>query len=461
MSPCGGGRMEAAEPKKRMLSGGVFRPVFLFALPIMVGNFFLQLYITVDAVIVGRFLGSHSLAAVSVATPILFIVVFFLAGGCTGVSVLIAQIYGSGDTKKLKKTMSTALIFGALFTLELTALCLCGARGVLAWTKAPAELRDETMAYLNIVFAGLIFSFLYNYYASALRGIGNSKIPFVFQAAASALHIAMNLLFVGALGLGVRGSALATVLSQMFSSGACIYYVYRYEPLLALRRGDCAVDRAALGQTIGYSWASALQSIIVYVGRFLTQGCVNPMGADVVAGYNAATRIEAIVVMPYEGISTAESTFIAQNLGAGHAERVRAGVRASFVMNLAYVSVACTLVFRNAAAIMGIFVPDGSNSVIIEAGSLYLRPQSVYLALSAVDVVMQSFLRGLGEFRVVMVVSLLQIVLRVILSFWLVPSLGIPAIAHATAAGWVMIFFALIVLSRRRLRQIDGRLQRA
>ena len=165
MSPCGGGRMEAAEPKKRMLSGGVFRPVFLFALPIMVGNFFLQLYITVDAVIVGRFLGSRSLAAVSVATPILFIVVFFLAGGCTGVSVLIAQIYGSGDTKKLKKTMSTALIFGALFTLGLTALCLCGARGVLAWTKAPAELRDETMAYLNIVFAGLIFSFLYNYYA--------------------------------------------------------------------------------------------------------------------------------------------------------------------------------------------------------------------------------------------------------------------------------------------------------
>lgn len=461
MSPCGGGRMEGAEPKNRMLSGGVFRPVFLFALPIMVGNFFLQLYITVDAVIVGRFLGSHSLAAVSVATPILFIVVFFLAGGCTGVSVLIAQIYGSGDTEKLKRAMSTALIFGTLFTLGLTALCLYGARGVLMWTKAPAELHDETMAYLNIVFAGLIFSFLYNYYASVLRGIGNSKIPFVFQAAASALHIAMNLFFVGALGLGVRGSALATVLSQMFSSAACICYVYRREPLLALRRGDCAVDRAALRQTISYSWAAALQSIIVYVGRFLTQGCVNPMGADVVAGYNAATRIEAIVVMPYEGISTAESTFIAQNVGAGHAERVRAGFRAGLVMNLMYVAVACTLLFLNAAAIMGIFVPGGSNPVIVQAGSLYLRPQAVYLTLSAVDVVMQSFFRGLGEFRIVMIVSLLQIVVRVILSFWLVPSLGISAIAHATAAGWLLIFFVLSVLSHRRLRQIDGRLLRA
>lgn len=453
--------MEGAEPKNRMLSGGVFRPVFLFALPIMVGNFFLQLYITVDAVIVGRFLGSHSLAAVSVATPILFIVMFFLAGGCTGVSVLIAQIYGSGDTEKLKRAMSTALIFGTLFTLGLTALCLYGARGVLMWTKAPAELHDETMAYLNIVFAGLIFSFLYNYYASVLRGIGNSKIPFVFQAAAAALHIAMNLFFVGALGLGVRGSALATVLSQMFSSAACICYVYRHEPLLALRRGDCAVDRAALRQTISYSWAAALQSIIVYVGRFLTQGCVNPMGADVVAGYNAATRVEAIVVMPYEGISTAESTFIAQNVGAGHAERVRAGFRAGLVMNLMYVAVACTLLFLNAAAIMGIFVPGDSNPVIVQAGSLYLRPQAVYLALSAVDVVMQSFFRGLGEFRIVMIVSLLQIVVRVILSFWLVPSLGISAIAHATAAGWLLIFFVLSVLSHRRLRQIDGRLLRA
>lgn len=453
--------MEVAEPKERMFSGGVFRPIFLFALPIMVGNFFLQLYITVDAVIVGRFLGSRALAAVSVATPILFIVVFFLAGGCTGVSVLLAQIYGSGDTEKLKRAMFTALVFGTLFTLGLTALCLYGARGVLVWTKAPAELHDETMAYLNIVFAGLIFSFLYNYYASALRGIGNSKTPFIFQVAASALHIAMNLLFVGVLGLGVRGSALATVLSQMFSSTACIYYVYRHEPLLALRRGDCAVDRAALGQTVSYSWAAALQSIIVYVGRFLTQGCVNPMGADVVAGYNAATRIEAIVVMPYEGISIAESTFIAQNVGAGHAERVRAGFRAGFVMNLTYVSAACTLLFLNAAAIMEIFAPGGSNPVIVQAGSLYLRPQAIYLVLGAVDVVMQSFFRGLGEFRIVMVASLLQIVLRVILSFWLVPSLGVSAIAHATAAGWVMIFFMLSALSYRRMRQIDGQFQRA
>ncbi len=434
---------EKADPKKRMLSGGVFLPIFLFALPVVVGNFFLQLYVTVDAIIVGRYLGAQSLAAVSVGSPILFIVVFFLYGGCTGVSVLLAQTYGSGDLKKLKENMSGGLIFGTLFTLALTVVCLAGSRSVMVWTKVPPELHDEAMAYLKIVFSGLIFSFLYNYFASALRGIGNSRVPFLIQAAASCLHICINVCFVGVFSLGVRGSALATVLSQVFSSLTCAVYVYRREPALALRREDFTVTRESISKIVNYSWASALQSIIVYVGRFLTQGCVNPLGAGMVAGYNAATRVENFLMMTSDGVGASISTFIAQNLGAGHAERVRAGFRTGAAMILAYAVPAGTLLFINAPRIMEIFVSGAGESDIVSAGTVYLRPMAVYLLLSGIDTAMQSTFRGLGRFRTVMLVSLSQIIIRVILSFNLVPVYGIPAIAHSTGVGWMLIFFWL------------------
>jgi len=436
-----------------MLTGGVFSSIFLFSLPIIIGNFFLQLYVTVDAIIVGRFLGPQSLAAVSVASPILFVVVFFLYGGCTGISVLIAQEFGSGDKKSLHETVATSLLFGCGFTLALTAACLLGARSVLVWTKAPLELHDETMAYLNIVFTGLIFSFLYNYFASALRGIGNSRVPFVFQVIASCLHVAMNLFFVGQCGLGVRGSALATVLSQLASSAACLVYIYRREPMLALHRGDFRITPRALRATISYSWAAALQSIIVYVGRFLTQGCVNPLGAARVAGYNAATRVENVTMMAYEGVGVALSTFIAQNLGAGHGERVRSGLKTALTMAMSYTTVAALAVYAFAPQIMSMFVSSGAGGEVISAGVSYLRPMCIYLMLSNVDAIMQYFFRGLGEFRTVMFVSLSQIVLRVILSFLFVPRWGVPAIAHSTAVGWLMIFFVLSWLVHRHFKR--------
>lgn len=439
-----------------MLSGGTAWPIFLFALPIMLGYFFQQLYITVDAVIVGRFLGNQSLAAVSVASPILFIVVFFLFGACTGVSVLMAQIYGSGDRKHLKEEMSTALIAGTVFTLALSALCLCTARDILVWTKAPAEIHDETMAYLEIVFVGLIFSFLYNYYAAVLRGIGNSRIPFVFQVLASLLHIGMNLLFVGVMGLGVRGSALATVLSQALSSAACIVYVYRSEPLLALHRGEFLFVRSAFVKTLGYSWASAMQSIIVYVGRFLVQGCVNPFGAEVIAGYNAATRVEGIVMMPFSGVSTATATFCAQNIGAGHVERVKSGYKVGLVMDFVYAVLACAALYWGAHGVMTIFVSgESSGSVIIGTGVEYLRWMAFYYTIAAVDEVQQGFFRGLGAFQTTMLVSLLQIIVRVSLSFLLVPRMGIPAIAHATGIGWAMVFVGMSLYSWHRLKGLE------
>ncbi|MGI6074895.1 MAG: MATE family efflux transporter [Pyramidobacter sp.] len=451
------GQIDGPEKNSRgnMLKGSVFWSMILFALPIVVGNFFLQLYVIVDAIIVGRFIGARSLAAVSVATPISSIVVFFLFGGCTGVSVLVAQTYGGGDRRKLREAISTSLIFGVAFTFFLTWLCIAFTPSVLRWTRTPPELCEETTLYLDVVFWGLIFSFLYNFFASALRGIGNSRAPFLIQAAASCLHIAMNLFFVGYAGMGIRGSALATVLSQVFSSLVCVVYVYRREPLLALHRGDWHLSAAMLKLTLNYSWASALQSVIVYVGRFLTQGCINPLGADNVAGYNAATRVENIVMMTYDGVNVALSTFIAQNLGARQSGRIASGFFTAMAADVGYIAVAGALLFWKAPAIMGIFVSGAASPGIIDAGVQYLRPMACYLTISVFVALFQSTLRGLGKFRIIMTVSLVQIAIRVFLSFRLVPVLGIPATAHSTAVGWLAVLIWIAPPVCRRLKEFS------
>ena len=438
-----------------MLRGGVFRSLLLFSLPLVVGNFFQQLYVTVDAVIVGRYLGSLHLAAVSVAQPMLFVVLFLLAGGCTGITVMAAQLFGAGDMAKLRQSLFSALCFGGAVTAALTVLSLAAAPAVLELTRVPPELRGETLQYLRIVLSGLIFSFFFNYAVSVLRGIGNSKAPFYIQLAASVFHIAVNVLMVGFLDLGVRGSALATAGSYLFSSALCLVYIRRRVPLLALKREDCRVRLWAVSMTFRYSWAAALQSIVVYIGRFLTQGCVNPLGAEVVAGYNAAVRVENVLMIPYDSIGNAEATFIAQNMGAGQYGRVRQGLRTGAVSAFAVMAVLVPVVWLLSPSIMGLFLSHASpDSLLIATGTTYLRIQVFYLLISCLDSAMQYYFRGLARFRLVMTMSMVQIVLRVALTFLLTPRWGIPAIAHATLAGWLAIFFPLLYLTRKSLASL-------
>jgi len=436
-----------------MLSGNQTKAILLFSLPIVLGNILQQLYNTVDAIVVGQHLGETSLAAISVASPIMAILLAFIMGCCVGISVLMAHLYGSGDREAFHKEACTALIAGLVFTVFLAAASSLALEPVLIWQNTPPSLIPEVKQYLNVIFIGLIFTFLYNYYFACLRAVGNSRTPFIFLAISSVLHIVLAVLFIDVWNKGIAYVALSTVLSEGFSALCCWLYIRLRVPFLSIGRKNLTFSRRALSQTISYSWAAALQQIVVYLGRFLTQGCMNVFGEQSIAGYNAATRVEGFILTPSEGVGTAVSTFFAQNMGAGKPERIKKGFRVGVMINLTVGATIICLLQLFSRQIMALF---SDSNVIIGIGVQYLKFMSYFYLVTGITTVMQGLFRGLGKLKTTMAFSGLQIGIRVICAYLLVPSYGVYGIAYAVVGGWLTQALLEGILVRRQMRELDG-----
>ena len=436
-----------------MLSGSQTKAILIFSIPIVLGNILQQLYNTVDAIVVGQNLGETSLAAISVASPIMSILLAFIIGCCVGISVLMAQLYGSGDKEAFHKEASTALIAGLVFTVFLAVVSNLTLEPILIWQNTPRSVIPEVKAYLNVVFIGLIFTFLYNYYFACLRAVGNSRTPFIFLAISSVLHIVLALLFIHVLKKGIVFVALSTVLSEGFSALCCWLYIRFRVPILSIGRKNLTFSKQALVQTISYSWAAALQQIVVYLGRFLTQGCMNVFGEESIAGYNAATRIEGFILTPSEGVGNAVSTFFAQNMGAGKPGRIKKGYRVGVMINFTIGATIVCLLQLFSSQIMSWF---SGNSVIIGIGVKYLKFMSYFYLVTGLTTVMQGLFRGLGKLKITMAFSGLQIFIRVTCAYLLVPTFGVYGICFAVVGGWLTQALLEGILVRKQKRELDA-----
>lgn len=409
--------------------------ILRFALPIMGGNVLQQMYNTLDSVIVGRYVGEHGLAAVGVASPIMSLLVFFLFGVGLGMTVLLAQRYGNGDLEEFRRNAATALTGGCLFCVPLTLLCVLLAQPVLLLLRTPPEILGQAVLYLRIVFCGLIFTFLYNYHSAALMAIGDSKTPFYALAISSVLNVVLDVLFVGPMGMGVGGAALATVIAQGTSSVLCLIYVYLRRPELSFHLRELRVERRCLRDLVSFSSASALQQTVLYGGRLLIQGAVNPLDVSVIAGYTAACRIESMILVPMEGVASASASFCAKHVGAGDKAGVRDGFFSGLKLSAAYNVTVSAAVWLLAPQIMGLFRLD---SPVAEAtGVTYLRYIVVFYLLASCTQMLQALFRSLGRLKITIQNSVLQISLRVLTSYLLIGVLGIRAVCLGTFIGWV------------------------
>lgn len=426
-----------------MTQGKISRQIVTFAMPIIMGNIFQQFYNTADAMIVGRMLGNNAFAAVSVANPIMSVVLFFLVGLCMGVSVLLAQYFGAKRYEKLKVQLSTALISGVIFTLVVSAICFIFSKRLLIATNTPPEILEAANQYLQIVFAGLIFSFLYNFYASALRALGDSQAAFIYLVISSLLNIVLDILFIRFTPFGVAGAACATVLSQGVSSFLCIVYIYRKVDLLALKKGELIFEKSILKNTIAFSWAAALQQTFLYLGRMLIQGTINAHGTNMISGYNSALRLEAFLMAVAEGTAAALATFAGQNLGAGTIKRLRDGFRNTIAINLVFWAASSVLFIFFAEELVGMYI-QGGNSEVIHIGSSYLHIMTPFYIMLCITSPLQAFFRGVGKIKITMIATFTQIVVRVVLSLILVPPFEVVGVCASVIAGWFfMLFFDL------------------
>ncbi|MBR0154355.1 MAG: MATE family efflux transporter, partial [Lachnospiraceae bacterium] len=306
------------------LTKGRITPLLIkFTVPLVLGNLLQITYNAADSIIVGRAVGKEALAAVGTCNPVMTLMILFLNGLCIGAAVLMGTQYGAGDYDTLKRQVSTTLLAGLVFTVVLSVLCIVFAGPILKLLQVDPDWYDIALEYMQIIFLGLVFTYLYNFFSATLRALGDSIAPLLFLMISAGVNIAGDLFFVLVLDWGSRGCAIATVLSEALSAAFCVLYIHLRVPLLDLGRQWLVFDRSLLAQTIRFGWASAMQQGTVQLGKIATQGIVNTMGVNIAAAYAIVNRLDDFAVLTEQNIAHALTAFMAQNRGAGRTERVR------------------------------------------------------------------------------------------------------------------------------------------
>ena len=310
-----------------MTKGKIMPMLIRFTIPLVLGNLFQLTYNAVDSIIVGHFIGKEALAAVGICNPVTTLVILFLNGLCMGASILIGTYYGAKDYDTLSRQISTTMISGSVFSVILTILSIGIAKSLLRLLQVDASILDMTTSYLRIIFVGLMFTFLYNFFSSTLRALGDSNSPLYFLIISAILNVFGDLFFIIVLKAGSNGCAVSTVISEALCCIFCIIYVQKKVPLLQLGKKWLIFDRSLLKRTIAYGWASAMQQATVQLGKIGVQAIVNTMGVSVAAAFTAVNRIDDFAYTPEQNIAHAMTALMAQNKGAKRNDRMREGFR--------------------------------------------------------------------------------------------------------------------------------------
>lgn len=424
--------------KHDMTEGSITQHLVRFAIPLILGNMFQLTYNAVDSIVVGRFVGNHAQAAIGICNPFMNVLTFFIVGVCNGISVLMSEFYGAKDEKTLRREMGTSLVFGMGFFLAL-ALCIwILVNPILTVLSTPEEVFSMTAGYLRIVLIGLIFTYIYNLYASTLRSMGDAKTPLYFLIFSSVLNIALDLIFVAGMKMQVYGAAVATVISQFLSSMLCVFYVRRNVPVLRLTRGERQIDRSLLGRTIHYSWATGMQKITLNVGKLLVQAFINPLGVDIIAAFNAVNRIDDFVFQPEQSIGAAMTTFAAQNRGAKKNDRIQKSFHIGMMMEVVYWAFIGTVVFVSSRTLMSWFAPTPDN-IMVDLGVSYLHIMAFLYLMPGLTNGLQGYVRGWGQMNVCLISTFVQIVGRVAAAAVLIPRFGMQGAAYCCFVGWTVM----------------------
>ena len=310
------------------LTKGKIMPLLVgFTIPLVLGNLFQLTYNAVDSIIVGQFVGKEALAAVGICNPVMTLMILFLNGLCMGASILMGTQYGAKDYDKLHRQISTTMLSGVIFSFILSVLCILLATPILHILQVDASIMKLTTSYMRIIFIGLVFTFLYNFFSSTLRALGDSQTPLYFLIASSVLNIFGDLFFVIVLKMGSNGCAISTVISEIMCCVFCIIYIQKKVPVLCLGKKWLIFDRSLLKKTISYGWVSAMQQATVQLGKIGIQAIVNTMGVSVAAAFAVVNRIDDFAYTPEQNIGHAMTALMAQNKGANNPKRMKEGFR--------------------------------------------------------------------------------------------------------------------------------------
>ena len=439
--------------EKDLTAGKITPQLVRFTIPLVLGNLFQLTYNAVDSIIVGRFVGKEALAAVGICNPILTLFILFLNGLCLGASILMGNQFGARDYDKLHRQISTTMISGVIFSAILSVFCIIFAHPILNIMRVDPSIMSMTINYLRIIFAGLIFTFMYNCFASTLRALGDSQSPLYFLITSAVINIIGDLFFVLFLNWGSEGCAIATVLSEALSCLLCIIYIQKKVPVLQLGKKWLVFDKSLLGKTISYGWASAMQQATVQLGKLGIQAIVNSMGVAIAAAFAVVNRIDDFAYTPEQNIGHAMTALMAQSKGAGKKDRLKEAFKSGLKIEFIYGVIIFLVCFLLANPLMRLFTNDLD---VIGHGVTYLRLISVMYLLPAATNGIQGYFRGIGDLKITLISSFVNMGVRVAVAAILVFlfSLQIEALPYSYLAGWIGMLVAELPLLIRSYKNL-------
>ncbi len=426
-----------------MTSGSPARHILQFALPLIGGYLLQQLYLIIDAAIVGQFLGVKALAAVGASTSVMFLIMGFCNGCCCGFGIPVAQRFGAKDYTNMRafaaNAIKVSLIIGVLIMLITTTLCT----PILRMVQTPPDIFKDAWTFLFIIFIGIPFTFFYNLLASLMRALGDSKTPFFFLIMSSVLNIIIDVLLLIGLRMGVEAAGIATVTSQAFSGLCCFYYMRKKIPLLTPDKKESRLQADKIKVLLNNGVPMGLQFSITGIGVIMLQSANNALGTLYVATFTVTLRIKYFFTCVFENIGVAMATYCGQNLGARKVERIAKGIKASIKMMLIYFVFTFLVIFPFTKEMALMFV-NANETQILDLSELYMRISLYFYPILGLLTIFRYSIQGMGYSKLAMTSGVCEMVARCAISLWLIPATHFLGVCYADPAAWIAADLFLI-----------------
>lgn len=425
--------------EKNLTEGKILKTMLIFALPMILGNLLQQVYNIADTMVVGRFLGAEALAAVGSAYTLMTFLTSVIIGLCMGSGAVFSIAYGAGNQQELKKSMWVSFVFVGIVTIVMNAAVFIWTKPILRLLQIPEEVYPLMHQYIRIIFSGILFVFLYNFFACLLRAVGNSVVPLWFLAVSSVLNIILDLWFVAGRGKGVEGAAAATVIAQMAAGlGIAVYTLWKV-PVLRIEKQYMHMEKAILNRVMQYSVLTCAQQSVMNFGILMIQGLVNSFGTVIMAAFAVAVKIDTLAYMPAQEFGNAFSLFVSQNFGAKKYDRIRKASGMAVKVSVGFCLAISVIVWIFAAPLVEIFLTD-PQPAIVSAGVNYLHIEGAFYWGIGCLFLLYGLYRGIEKPVMSLLLTILSLGTRVALAYLLAPrpQFGVNAIWWAIPVGWIL-----------------------
>ncbi|MCM1190159.1 MAG: MATE family efflux transporter [bacterium] len=442
--------------KRDLTRGNVTGSLLIFAGPMILGNLLQQLYNIVDTWVVGKYVGADALAAAGSAYSLMTFLTSILIGLCMGSGALLSFYRGRRDAEKFGNVLQASFVLIGLICVGLNLAVYAFLNPILRFLRIPGELFEPMRGYVRIVFLGIFFVFLYNFFAFVLRSVGNSLAPLVFLGLAAAVNVVLDLVFVLIFAAGLEGAAWATVMAQAFSGLGLAFYTRLREPSLRFSPGAFRRGGKPIREILQFSLTTSVQQSVMNFGILMIQGLVNSFGTEVMAAFAAAVKIDTFAYMPAQEFGNAFSVFISQNYGAGERERLKKGIKSASAVSAGFCLSVSAAVFCAAEELMKIFVRE-SETQIIEIGMGYLRIEGAFYLGIGILFLLYGYYRGVNRPEISLLLTVISLGTRVALAYLLaaIPEIGLYGIWWAIPIGWALADVTGILLIGRKTTDID------